>query len=118
VDRLIKGYFKHPSASVLHSVSGGDIIGELMKGNLVLAPSQGQRLGNPNFTDPGPERHMLVVRGYDPATDEFIVNDPGTRLGQGYRYKSSILMYAILDYPTGDHEPIVKESKNVIVVGK
>jgi hypothetical protein len=59
---------------------------------------------------------MLVIRGYDPATKEFITNDPGTRKGEGYRYPEQIIYAAWRDYPSGDHEPILNINKNMIVV--
>ena len=78
----------------------------------------GQKLGNPFFTAPGPERHMLVVIGYDPEKLEFITNDPGTRQGEAYRYPVNVLWLAIRDYPTGDHEPITEVVKKMIVIGR
>ena len=116
--RLIEGYFGYNNARVVENIGIGDIIAALRAGEVVLAPANGRALGNPNFTAPGPERHMLLIRGYDPATDEFITNDPGTRRGEEYRYKSAVLYAAILDYPTGDHAPIVNQKKAMIVVKK
>ncbi|MEK7194928.1 MAG: C39 family peptidase, partial [Patescibacteria group bacterium] len=78
-----------------------DIKKELAKGNLVIVPINGQRIGNPNFTAPGPLTHMFPILGYDSATDEFIVNDPGTRQGAGYRYSSSAVEASLQDYPSG-----------------
>ena len=77
---------------------------ELEAGHLVIIPTNGQALKNPNFTLPGPERHMLVVKGYDYETEEFITNDPGTRNGADYRYKKDLLFEAIRNYKTGFHE--------------
>ena len=61
---------------------------------------------------------MIVVRGYDPVTKEFITNDPETRNGKLYKYKSDVLYEAIRDYPTGYHELITHIDKNMIVVWK
>lgn len=118
VIRIIKGYFGYGKSKVLENISVDQIKAELYKGNLVLVPCNGRRLGNPNYTAPGPERHMLVIRGYDLVKKEFITNDGGTRKGENYRYKDDILFKAIVDYPTGDHEPIEKESKTMIIVWK
>jgi len=117
-DWLIKEYFKHPLVEVKYDIRVADIINELKKGNLVLVPAQGQRLLNPNFTPPGPERHMVLVRGYDPNTAEFITNDPGTRRGEEYRYPADVLFNAIEDYPTGNHLPSTEIKKAMIVVVK
>ncbi|MDP3954487.1 MAG: C39 family peptidase [bacterium] len=118
VDRIFKQYFNHKNVKVLNGVSAGDIINELEKENLVVIPADGQALRNPFFTSPGPERHMLVIIGYDYGTQEFITNDPGTRSGRDYRYDKNILFNAIRDYPSGYHEPIIGINKNIIVVSK
>ncbi len=83
---------------------------------VVLLPTDGRDLGNPNFKPPGPTTHMLVLYDYDTTTDEFIVQDPGTRLGKDYRYSSGVLYGALSDYPTGKHLPRTGDFKNVIVV--
>jgi len=116
--RIIKGYLKHANARVQTDISTDDIKDELYKGNLVILPMNGQKLGNPNFTRPGPERHMLVMIGYESATDKFITNDPGTRQGKGYRYSSNVIAGALLNYPTGHHEPITKPHTAMIVVSR
>jgi hypothetical protein len=103
---------------VSKEVNVRSIVTELRAGNIVLVPANGQKLNNPHYKTPGPERHMLVVRGYNPATDEFITNDPGTKMGEGYRYPSEVLLDAAIDYPTGNHEPIVEAKKAMIIVSK
>ncbi|MDO8551492.1 MAG: C39 family peptidase [bacterium] len=116
--RIIEGYFDYQKVKVVKNISIQDILEEVEKRNLVIVPTNGQILGNPYYTAPGPERHMLVIRGFDPKTNEFITNDNGTRLGELYRYKTTILYNGIRDYPTGNHPPIVKVEKNMIVVWK
>ena len=61
---------------------------------------------------------MIVIRGYDAKTKEFITNDPGTRQGENYRYKSDVLINALRDYPTGNHLPIEAERKAMIIIKK
>jgi hypothetical protein len=117
-DRLIRDYFSYNQYRVSKEVNTQNIVAELRAGNIVLVPANGQKLYNPYFTAPGPEHHMLVIRGYHPSTDEFITNDPGTKRGEGYRYKSEILIGAVIDYPTGDHEPITGVQKAMIIVSK
>jgi len=95
-----------------------EIIEELGKDQVVILPMDGQALGNPNFTSPGPPRHMVLVRGWDPETQEFVTNDPGTRKGRGYRYGKEVLWEAIRDYPSGEHLPIFGREKWMIVVGR
>ncbi len=116
--RIVLGYFGHQNAEVKSDISLSDIISEINKGRVVLVPADGRKLGNPYFTPPGPERHMLLIRGYDLKTREFITNDPGTKRGEAYRYKEDVLFKAILDYPTGDHVPIEQEKKAMIAIWK
>jgi hypothetical protein len=94
------------------------LITPLVLGQLLIVPTNGQLLHNPNYTAPGPERHNLVIRGYDSVTKEFITNDPGTRKGEDYRYPENVLFKALSDYPTGDHLPILIASKSAILVSK
>jgi len=68
---------------------------QLILGNLIIIPASGRDLDNPNFTEPGPIFHMLVIRGYD--RNEFITNDPGTRNGWKFKYKYDNLIEAVHD---------------------
>src|SRR4030042_674403 len=106
LERIIIGYFKYENAHLKNNASLENIKEELAAGNAVIAPMDGQKLNNPYYTAPGPERHMLVIRGYDADKKEFITNDPGTRRGEGYRYNEDHFFSSIRDYPTGYHEPI------------
>jgi hypothetical protein len=118
IDWIFKDYFGYPNAVVKKDITIADIVNELAKGNLVLTPMNGQLLHNPNFVQPGPPRHMVVIRGYDPDRKVFITNDPGTRNGKLYEYGTQVLFEAIREYPTGYHEPIDKINKTMIVVWK
>ncbi|MDO8512594.1 MAG: C39 family peptidase [bacterium] len=114
--KLMRDYFKYPNVRYQANIQTVDIKAELFKGNLVLVPVNGQKLGNPYFTQPGPTEHMLVIKGYDVGTGEFITNDPGIGKGNGYRYKEKILFEAIRKYPSGYKEEIIKIEKVMIVV--
>lgn len=118
LERLIGGYYKYPNAAVLDNPKLEDIKKILYEDKLVLAPVNGRKLKNPYFTPPGPEKHMILIKGYDPKMKEFITNDPGTRRGESYKYKENILFDAILDYPTGNHKPIKKTEKAIIIIKK
>lgn len=107
------------TASAFYALEGGKIIDNptlneikqaLAAGSLVIVPAAGRALHNPYFTPPGPNYHMLVLRGYN-AT-EFITNDPGTKRGQELRYSHQVLLDAIHDYTPGD---ITKGKKRVLV---
>jgi hypothetical protein len=65
---------------------------ELKAGNLVIWSANGRKLGNPNFRQPGPPYHMLVIKGWD--KNGFITNDPGTRKGRNYPYTYETLFNA------------------------
>ncbi len=117
-ERIFKGYFEYDNIEVRYRIGKEDIKKELYKGNLILVPTNGQLLDNPNYTPPGPVTHNLVIIGYDVKTKEFITNDPGTRKGKGYRYDEDVLENAIIDYPTGSHEKIEEEKTAMIIVKK
>ncbi len=116
--RIITGYYHYPKAFLIENVSLEQIIAELDRGNILITPMNGRALKNPHFTQPGPERHMVVIRGYDPMTKEIITNDPGIAQGENYRYPEDIFYNAIRDYPTGDHVPITEIKKVAIVVSR
>ena len=103
--RMFREYFNYEKTEIKDLISPDDIILELEKGNLVLIPANGQALKNPNFKVPGPERHMVLIKGYDYEKEEFITNDPGTRNGADYRYQKDLLFVAIRAYKTGYHVP-------------
>ena len=118
IEWIYKDYFDFDNAVLKKNISIQDIVDELHKGNLAVTPMNGQIMHNPFFTSPGPERHMVVIRGYDPDKNTFITNDPGTRHGELYEYNTEVFYNAIRDYPTGYHLPIEKIEKNMIVVSK
>jgi len=89
---------------------------EDLKSGIWIVPMDGRKLGNPYYTAPGPERHMILVIGFDPRTNEVITNDAGTKRGRGYRYNLDVFYNAIRDYPTGNHEPIITEVKTGILL--
>lgn len=85
--------------------------------NILLLPADGKKLGNPFFTAPGPETHMLVVLAYDVKTGEYVVHDPGTKRGEQYRYAKQTLWDAAIDYPSGPtHLPKIKKEKRVVAI--
>lgn len=115
---IFNDYFNFYDVALKKDINIDDIINELKQGNIIVTPHNGRLLHNPNYTPPGPIRHMLVIRGYDALTNEFITNDSGTRQGEAYRYNTDVLFTAIRDYPTGYHKDITKIEKNMIVVSK
>lgn len=118
VNNIFKGWFEYDKVKVVKKVTLSQIKKELAKGNLILAPTNGQTLKNPNFKAPGPERHMVLIKAYDAKKKQFITNDPGTRNGENYRYSETVLFNSIRAYPTGYHQKIVGTEKSVIIVEK
>ncbi|MDA3840658.1 MAG: C39 family peptidase [Patescibacteria group bacterium] len=114
---MIREYYSYSNIEVLELSVVGDLVNALQEG-VIITPMNGQLLGNIYFTAPGPENHMLVIKGYTEKDREFTTNDPGTRRGNGYRYDENILFDAIRDYPTGHHEPNNKIVRKVILVKK
>lgn len=114
--RFMRDYFNYDGIEVKRDISAADIRQEIVRGKIVIVPVNGQKLPNPFYTPPGPLRHMLVIKGYDAQTKEFITNDPGTKRGESFRYAEQALEGAVRDYPTGYHEPIIQEIKAMIVI--
>ncbi len=115
-DIIYRGYFKYYNIEVRHQIGAEDIKQELFRGNLVVVPANGRKLGNPRYTQPGPLEHNLVIRGYDSQKKEFITNDPGILYGENYRYKEKVLAGALSDYPTGYKEPVIPGKTAMIIV--
>lgn len=99
--------------TILTDYSIEDIKKELAQNHLVLIPVNGQLIGNPNYKQPGPKYHMLVIRGY--SGDSIITNDPGTRNGQNYTYDFKTLYNANGNW---DHKKntVNLKDKNIIIV--
>lgn len=85
----------------------------LREGYPIIVPVAGQHLNNPNYTGDGPPYHMLVLTGYD--SDFFYTHDPGTRLGEDYRYEQQLFFDAIHDW-TGSKSTIEQGEKAVLIL--
>lgn len=117
-DRLLRGYLAFDHYEVRKDIGIDDIRAAVVVGHPVIIAVNGQALNNPNFLGGGPLRHMLLVTGFDEATQEFITNDPGTRMGENYRYSSATIQAALRDYPSGDHVPLATLPTAMIVVSR
>ncbi len=100
---------------ILYSYTEEDIKKELTQNHLVLLPANGQLLKNPNYKQPGPKYHMLVIRGYNSA--QIITNDPGTRNGLNYAYDFDTLYKANGNW-SHETNSVDLTKKNAIVVWK
>lgn len=115
-EAILRDFLSVETTEVKRGITATDIREALADEQIVIVPTDGRKLRNPNFRAPGPPRHMLVIVGYDTVTDEFIVNDPGTRKGEGYRYPTAVIIDAILDYETGKHVPAISEDRVMLIV--
>lgn len=115
---LYRAYTGREDGMLLESVTNESLQAALSLGKILIVPMNGQVLRNPYFTGPGPATHMVVVTGYDAATEEYVTLDPGTRRGAGYRYKQERFLEAIRDYPTGDHIPFFSASRRAIILDR
>lgn len=89
------------NAKVIDNPTIEQIKSEIDGGRPVITPHYGFDLHNPNipFLRTGTSYHMMVVVGYDDATRQFIVNDPGDTIdGQNYRYGYDLFMNSLHDY--------------------
>ncbi|MFA5030314.1 MAG: C39 family peptidase [Patescibacteria group bacterium] len=111
IARVIRAYLGYTRVDVIENPTADQIKGFIAAGHPVIVPAQGQQLGNPNFTAPGPVYHMFVIRGY--TKDQFITNDVGTRKGENYRYDISTVMNAMHDWNGGD---VNNGAKRIIVI--
>lgn len=101
VAALAEQMFGYERVEVLENPTREDLKKHLAAGHPIIIPAAGMELGNPYFTPPGPEYHMLVLRGYT-ADDKFIANDPGTRRGEEFLYPQDTVMAAMKDWNVKD----------------
>jgi hypothetical protein len=116
--KLFQKYTGTTKGTVKYDVTLTDIKKELVANHVLLSPMNGQALNNPNFTGAGPDRHFIVIIGYDDKSGMFTTQDPGTRQGKNYRYSYETLFAAMRDYPTGDHLAITGNRRAIIVISK
>ena len=115
---IITNYYKYKKIEYKENITLDTIIDEIKKGNIIIAPMNGQILKNIHFNPPGPINHMLVITGYNPIEKKFITNDPGTKRGENYEYSELTLFNALRDYPSGHNKENTENNKNIIIVKK
>lgn len=98
--RILREYFGYQDVEVRYDISIEDIKNEVVQGRPVIVPFAGRLLGNPNYKQPGPIYHMLVVKGFT-KDGHIITNDVGTRRGHNYVYDPNVFWNAIHDAPEG-----------------
>lgn len=116
--KVAEVYFGDMHLEVVSDATIETIERHIANGQLVIIPTIGTELHNPNFSPPGPARHMLVIRGYNAEKQQFTVHDPGTRNGRDYVYDYNVIQRAWTDYPTGNHVQIQNIAQTLIAVSK
>ncbi len=99
--QIAKGFFHLNDIHIIHAPTVQGMKMLLAKGIPIIVPAAGRLLGNTHFRGAGPMYHMLVLKGYT-RDGNFIVNDPGTRVGKDFVYSFDILMNAMHDYNEND----------------
>lgn len=109
--QMIEGFYGL-KAKVFNDYTLQEIKDQLNLQHVVILPVNGRVIGNPNYKQPGPIYHMLVIRGY--TATGLITNDSGTRLGQNYPYTFKTLYNAGADW---DHNTdTIDQSKKIMIV--
>lgn len=111
LEEIARKYYEMKTGRVEKNITIEDIKRELAEGRVVIVGAAGKILPNPNFRNGGPNYHMLVIKGYDKKG--FITNDPGTRLGEGFKYTFEDLYKSIHDW---DPKNILNGGKSYLVL--
>ncbi len=93
--QLVVNYFGHTNAFLSGEITEESLRAYLEEGALLIVPVNGQILDNPNYGDPAPEHHMILL--YAATETGFIANDPGTRRGEAVVYETQKILDAIQD---------------------
>jgi len=83
----------------------------LSQGHFIILPLAGRELGNPYYSNGGPNYHAVMLKGYK-DTGKLIVHDVGTKRGEDYVYPWPVIDNALHDYA----EPIYKGVRRIIEV--
>ncbi len=85
------------TASVVADPELNAIKEEIAQGRPVIAPVDARLLDGDPYAGTL-DYHVLVISGYDDRSEEFIVQDPGTKKGRNERYGYESFYKAINDY--------------------
>ncbi len=96
---------------LLHNFTVDDLKSELAQNHLIVISFDGRLLHNPNYRQPGPPHHMLVIKGYN--STGIITNDPGTRKGMNYSYNFQTMYDAAGDW---DHSINAVDLQNKVAI--
>ena len=108
---LMKEYYGYEPRMV-SGIGIADIKQALANNQLVIAAINGAPL---KIYRKPPPRHMLVVTGYDAATDMFLVHDPLVA-EPNLRISAARLEQALRDYPSGIHKRVRGKNTAMMVI--
>ena len=92
--RILKEYF-YLQAELSYDVTQAALLQALDEGKTLLVPVNGQILANPQYGEPGPEHHMILIYAYE--GENFLTNDPGTTRGASTSYPIQKILESIQD---------------------
>jgi len=103
ITHIINNYFAFEADTKINP-SLIAIKNEIDNNQPVLVPVYGRGLDNPNFRGAGPLYHVVILKGYNDDTQQFITNEPGTSHGHDWQYGYDEMMDAVHDLNYGDQE--------------
>lgn len=109
---IIENYFSWIGTKV-YNPSITMIKSEIDAGRPVIAPVAGFELGNPYYRSVVPY-HVIILKGYDDATAEFITHDPGLNHGANFRYSYQTVIDANHDFVARDID-LMKTGAKVMI---
>lgn len=92
---LLSAYFGHQNSQLVKNPSAQQLTQYLEAGALIAAPVNGQILGNPYYSKPGPQHHNILIIGTE--GQNFIAHDPGTSRGEATSYSQTKILEALQD---------------------
>lgn len=112
--RMFREFYRYEKTRVIENPTAEMIRDELRKKNLVIVPAAGRVLENPHFQRGGPRYHMFVVKGFEGSN--FVVNEPGTKFGNSWKYSEENVMEAMHDFVPIEQGSILTGAKRVLVI--
>jgi len=114
MQKITEDYLEKTAIVYNHSEVSIDSIKYLLQeGYPVIIPIAGREIGNPYYRAPGPPYHVVVIVGYN--EDNFIINDPGTHLGENLEFDQTVILDGIHNW-TGSKSTILDGEKAMLVL--
>lgn len=111
--KLMQEYYGYANVTLAENVTTADLKNRLAGGAILLVPVDLSKFGKKYYKIPV-ARHMIVVKGFDESSGEFLVNDP--MFWQEKRVAESALAKALRDYPSGINRKVTTTKTAMVVV--